>query len=374
MSGVLAGKRIGLLTASASRLGGGVFEAVVAQAEMIRMFGGEAVVFALEDAESERDRPRFAPSEVRLCRVSGPRQIGYAPDLLPTLLSADLDCLHLQGIWMYPSRAGLVWARRTGRPYYITPQGMLDPWILRRGRWKKTLARLGYEESAWRIATRLHGLTVREAADIAAVTGRTDTLIVPNPAPPLGPPVREPRPPHVVYVGRIHSKKNVLALVDAWQHAHLPPGARLTLAGWGDEAGMAELAAAVAPVASAEFVGPVFGEAKQALLDSARFMILPSHSEGLPLALLESLAMGLPTIHTAECNLPEGFAAGAAIECGYTPAEIATALEQAFALSDTEWLGMSGKARDLAGGPFSPATLGRIWGEVYAGAIAGAGR
>ena len=273
-----------------------------------------------------------------------------------------------------PLGAGLVWARRTGRPYYITPQGMLDPWILRRGRWKKSLARLGYEEAAWRAAARLHALTEREAADIAAITGRGDSVIVPNPAPPVGPPVGEPRPPHVVYIGRIHSKKNVVALVEAWGQANLPAGARLTLAGWGDDADMAELAAAVAPVADAEFVGPVFGDAKQELLDSARFMILPSHSEGLPLALLEAWAMGLPTIYTAECNIPEGFAAEAAIECGYAPADIAAALERGFALSDAEWLKMSGNARDLAGGPFSLETLGRIWGAIYAPAIAAAGR
>ena len=374
MSGVLSGKRIGLLTASASRLGGGVFEAVVAQAEMVRMLGGEAIVFALRDGEWEIDRPRFAPSEVRLFDVLGPGQIGYAPQLVPALIEADLDCLHLQGIWMYPSRAGLVWARRTRRPYYITPQGMLDPWILRRGRWKKALARLGYEEDAWRIAARLHALTAREAADIAAITGRADGLVVPNPAPQLGAPITAPRPPHVVYIGRIHSKKNVLALVAAWRQARLPVGARLTLAGWGDAVDVAELAAAVAPVAGAEFVGPVFGEAKQALLDSARFMILPSHSEGLPLALLESWAMGLPTIMTAECNIPEGFAAGAAIECGYASAEIAASLESALALRDTEWLAMSINAQKLAGGPFSLATLSRRWGETYAPAIAAAGR
>jgi poly(glycerol-phosphate) alpha-glucosyltransferase len=41
---------------------------------------------------------------------------------------------------MYPSRAGLQWARRTGKPYLISPHGMLDPWITGRGRAKKALA------------------------------------------------------------------------------------------------------------------------------------------------------------------------------------------------------------------------------------------
>ena len=132
MSLPLEDRKIGLLTASASRAGGGVFEAVVAQAELIRALGGTACVFALEDPDSLRDRARFGSSEVIYAQVVGPRQIGFAPSLLASLIAANLDYLHLHGIWMYPSRAGQLWARQTGRPYFISPHGMLDPWITAR--------------------------------------------------------------------------------------------------------------------------------------------------------------------------------------------------------------------------------------------------
>ncbi|MCX6975835.1 MAG: glycosyltransferase [Verrucomicrobia bacterium] len=61
------------------------------------------------------------------------------------------------------------------------------------------------------------------------------------------------------------------------------------------------------------FYGPAFGEEKEALLRSADAFILPSLSEGLPMSVLEAWAYGLPVLMTAECNLPEGFSAGAAI-------------------------------------------------------------
>ena len=35
--------------------------------------------------------------------------------------------------------------------------------------------------------------------------------------------------------------------------------------------------------------------------------ILPSFSEGLPMAVLEAWAYGLPVLMTDHCNLPEGF-------------------------------------------------------------------
>ena len=213
----LAGRRIGLLTASASRLGGGVFEAVVIHAELLRSAGATVEIFALGDRFSAEDAGRFAPSQVHHTPVVGPRQIGFAPRLVSALLTAELDCLHLHGIWMYPSRAGAKWAQATGKPYLISPHGMLDPWITARGRVKKAVARLAYERAAWRRARALHALTRREAEDIRRETGRGDTIVIPNPGPPLrspGPDAADRR--QLCYLGRIHPKKNIGALIEAW--------------------------------------------------------------------------------------------------------------------------------------------------------------
>ena len=180
----LTNRRIGLLTASASRLGGGVFEAVIAQAEIIKTFGAEPLVFALEDEHSREDRARFGQTEVKTFAVRGPRQIGYAPGLLVALKSARLDCLHLHGIWMYPSRAAKSWADGSGGGYIISPHGMLESWITAHGRWKKALARVGYERSGWKRASFLHALTSHEAADIDRECGRIDSWVIANAAPP----------------------------------------------------------------------------------------------------------------------------------------------------------------------------------------------
>lgn len=370
MNQPLAGLRIGLLTASASRLGGGVFEAVVTQAKLIRSLGGEAPVFALADQHSQTDAVRFAAGSVHCSEVLGPPQIGFAPGLLDALLAAELDCLHLHGIWMYPSRAGTQWARRTGRPYLVSPHGMLDPWITARGRWKKALARQGYERASWRAASALHALTAREAGDIQCESARTDSLIIPNAGPACSPAPGAPRPAEIAYIGRIHPKKNLLALIAGWTAARLPEGSRLTLAGWGDMDHVAELRAAVAVAGpSVQFVGPIYGEAKQDLLERARFTILPSLSEGLPMAVLEGWAAGTPAIMTAQCNLPEGFAAGAALECGWAEAAIAAALEQALALDFRSWMGMADAAQGLAAGPFAAGTIASQWARAYLGAI-----
>lgn len=371
--GPLAGRRIGLVTASASRLGGGVFEAVAAQAEMIRGLGAEVVVAALRDEHSDADRARLGDALTISCDVRGPRQIGFAPELLPALIRADLDCLHLHGIWMYPSAASSAWAERTRRPYFVSPHGMLDPWITARGRWKKALARLAYERTSWRRATALHALTPREATDIAREADRSDSLVVPNAGPASASAPAALPAPNVVYIGRIHAKKNLVSLVEGWTAARRPHGARLLIAGWGDAAAIADLQSAIARAdGSAEFLGPVFGAAKQALLARARFVILPSHSEGLPMAMLEAWAQGIPSLMTDACNLPEGFARGASLDCGYDPAALSVALGRALALDEHAWTAMSRAALALACGAFSAESVSARWGAIYAQAIADA--
>ena len=367
MSGILSGLRIGLLTPWASRAGGGVFEAVVLQAEMIRACGGEAPVFALDHGHVVEDSARFAPGTLHLCSQRGPAVVGFAPEMVKRLVEADLDVLHLHGIWMYPSSAGAAWARRTNRPYIVSPHGMLDPWITGRGRWKKALARLGYERRSWRASRCLHALTGREADDIRRETGRTDSVVIPNPGPePVAPlPQRAPCGP-VVYVGRIHPKKNLLALVAGWKSARLPADARLVLAGWGAQADIDALNQAIGDDTTISYIGPIFGADKDALIASARFVVLPSRSEGLPMAMLEAWSAAIPTIMTSHCNLPEGYAANAALSCGLERDDIAITLQKAMAMQQSEWSVMSNNARALFAARFSLSRITAIWAETYA--------
>ena len=372
MTGSLSGRRIGLLTASASPLGGGVAQAVAAQAAMIAALGGEPVVFALDDGRGEEAAAALAPTRLVLSPIAGPRQIGFAPRQLRQLRDAEIDLLHLHGIWMHPSRVGAQWARASGRPYVISPHGMLDPWITARGRVKKALARLVYERASWGRATALHALTVSEARDIAHETRRSDTLVIPNAGPDCGAIPDALRPPELLYLGRIHPKKNLAGLIAGWGLANRPAGARLHIAGWGDPADMAELRRLLAAAGdtSIEFHGPAFGEAKQRLLATARFLILPSFSEGLPMVVLEAWAAATPTLMSEGCNIPEGFAAQAALQCGISPDEIARDIERGLALDEDRWLAMARAASALAAGPFSAATIARRWGDAYAKMLA----
>ncbi|HET9630113.1 MAG TPA: glycosyltransferase, partial [Novosphingobium sp.] len=107
------------------------------------------------------------------------------------------------------------------------------------------------------------------------------------------------------------------------------------------------------------------GEAKQALLDRAHFIVLPSRSEGLPMAILEAWANGVPPIMTPECHLPVGFSTGAALECGSGADSIAVALEQALSMDDGHWQARSQAALACARDHFSPEVVASAWTSIY---------
>lgn len=340
--------------------------------ELLRSLEAVPVVIAVDDEAHEKDRHRLDGVEVILARRAGPKALAFSPELGSVLGDAQLDLLHLHGIWQYPSHAAGKWARDTGRPMLLSPHGMLDPWITRRNRWKKLPARMIWEHRAWRSASAFHALTDAEAQDIDREVPGTAVATIPNMAPPPGPGRDSMPSASAVYLGRIHEKKNVGALIEAWRLARprLPDDAHLTIAGWGDDASIDALNRAfVEGEDSIDFVGTVFESQKAALFDMARFFILPTKSEGLPVTVLEAWAAGTPTIMTEACHLPEGYAVGAALPCPIDAAGIADRLVEAFAVPEGDWLAMSHAAQNLAGATFGREAVQSRWEAVYAALI-----
>jgi glycosyltransferase involved in cell wall biosynthesis len=109
------------------------------------------------------------------------------------------------------------------------------------------------------------------------------------------------------------------------------------------------------------------------LLASADVFVLPSRSEGLPLALLEAMFAGLPIVATRVGEVPTALAEGEAgllVEPG-RPDELAGAIERL--LSDSALarrLGERARARAVA--EFDVATMAARYESLYAPALNGA--
>src|SRR5438876_8714841 len=340
--------KIGFLVSSVSREAGGLFQSVRGLAKAVTCASASARVFGVSDEQSAVDLQDWQPLSVQTFRPQFPAW-GYSNQLVPALLGADLDILSTHGLWKYCSVVSQRWHLRTGRPYIVHPEGMLESWALRNAKWKKRIAALLYEDRHLRGAACLRALSEAEAQSIRAYGLRNPVCIIPNGVDlPERTESSELKAGNSVlqkfaqgrkillYLGRLHPKKNVANLIRAWKQtldAH--PQTRkewvLAIAGWGQagyECELKKLASDNGLPASVSFLGPLFGQEKEAAYRVCDAFILPSLSEGLPMTVLEAWAHAKPVLMTPECNLPEGFAAGAALEIGSSPEGIAAGLKQ----------------------------------------------
>jgi poly(glycerol-phosphate) alpha-glucosyltransferase len=354
-------------------------------------------VLGVRDQYTDADMAAWKPVPFLALPVIGPERFSFAPGLNRKLMEANPDILQLHGLWRYTSIVAGRWHRQTGKPYIVHPHGMLDPWAVRNSHWKKALAGWFYENRLLRDAACIRALCESEAKSIRKYGCSNPICIIPNGidlrkienAEMLKPgemraesgsapwkEVVEPGRKVLLFLSRIHPKKGLVNLLKAWAENPKKGEWVLAIAGW-DEAGheqeLKQLATGlglawmdirkrsaedgeeisrqkikngdkfqlsanntIAGQKSLVFLGPQFGEAKTACYANCDAFILPSFSEGLPMVVLEAWAHGKPVIMTPECNLPEGFSAGAAVMIPANSEGISDGLSRLFGMSAAE--------------------------------------
>lgn len=285
--------------------------------------------------------------------------------------------VHLNGLWGYTSLVARH-ERRTRRvPIIVTPHGMLDPWALRRSAWKKALALALFERDNLEKAACLHALCSAEFGAIRALGLRNPIAVVPNgiDLPDLAHRDRPTDRRVLLFLGRIDPKKGVHELVRGWGLSGAEArGWQLRIVGWGDARYVEATRRLVQKPGlqhSVELAGPAFGEAKDRAFRDADAFVLPSYSEGLPMAVLEAWSYALPVLMTRACNLPEGFDKGAAIEIGSEPERIAEGIRTLVGMSDAERTAMGTAGRSLVEERFTWPKAARQMIEVYEWVLGG---
>ena len=398
------------LTGSVSRNAGGLFESVRRLVQSLMAEGMEIRVFGSEDEHTAADIGAWAPVPVKAFRPVGPRQFGYSPQFRQALEDFAPDLTHTHGLWVYPSVATRLYCRHKGTPYVISAHGMLDPWALRHSRWKKAVAHFLYEGVHVRQAGCLRALCEAEARSMRQLDLKNPIAIIPNGIDlpengnvESGKPKAESRNEFqrstftegrkvLLFLSRIHPKKGLVNLLKAWAEIRKSEtgdrksaGWVLAIAGWDQGGHEAELKRLCDELGiewvdiresktesrkqktdfSVLFLGPQFGDDKAACYRECGGFILPSFSEGVPMVVLEAWAHGKPVLMTPECNLPAGFARGAAIRIETGVDGIARGLREFFQTSDAERRAMGDNGLRLVREQFAWPVLGREMAGLY---------
>jgi glycosyltransferase involved in cell wall biosynthesis len=273
-------------------------------------------------------------------------------------------------LWFHLGFASWRAAIRHRTPSLTYVRGLLDPWafnfkpVRKRVYWRLVGTRI------LRDSTVVVALTESERQAIRALNVATRIEVVPNGAPiePGGssrtalesalPALSGRR--YVLFLGRIHAKKALDVLLEAIALFRSEDSdTRFVIAGPVDleyVSDWRQLLQRFGLNGSLITPGPVSGALKAALFEYADLFVLPSHSEGLPVAALEALAAGCPVVITKQCNLPEVEEARAGIIVEPDASQVFSAMRTLLNDEDRR-RAMSENARELARESFDWAVI-----------------
>lgn len=231
-------------------------------------------------------------------------KFGYSPVLKRDIRRAGVyDIYHAQGIWLYNTYAIIDAARKAGKPYLITPRGMLYPQDIAKS--STIFKKLSLK---WRLLDDLNRaacvhVTCDEEMRHCRNLGVTSPIaIIPNPVEIKNYPYqKEDSIFRLGYLGRLSPRKNVEGLIRAFaQLGEKVNGAELMIIGGGNKDYEQYLNDEVKRfgLKNVMFTGFLNGEEKDKALASCSVLAMPSEFENLGNVVLEGLVRKIPCIAT----------------------------------------------------------------------------
>lgn len=259
-------------------------------------------------------RVRYAALRLRRAFVS-PDQVRWIRREAPRF-----DLIHIHGIYSWGTPAAARMARRSGRPYVISPRGMLlrEAMKFKSGHRKRLFVDL-LAARALDGAAAIHYTTEEERRDSYHRGRVAPGFVVPNGidpaeyAHPVGANPLVSRWPRllgkrvVLSLGRLDPKKGLELLIDAYASiAGRDESVHLLVAGTGArpyEQRLRRLVAERGMLDRVDFTGLLTGAQKLWALHMADVFVLTSYSENFGMAVLEALCCGKPVVVTEPVNL-----------------------------------------------------------------------
>ena len=224
------------------------------------------------------------------------------------LADERFELIQIQSVWEMPYHKVILEARKLNIPYIVTPRGMLEPWSLSQKKWKKKLAWWLYQRNDVQKSACVFTTAKMEAEHVSNLGITTCKAVIPNGIETDAYPCKssvEGVKKQVLFLSRVHVKKGIELLFEAWKRLHSDyVDWQLLVIGNGEAEYIHSLENRVESLGlkdSIKILPPVFGEAKIKVYQESALFCLPSFSENFGMVIAEAMSCGTPVITTTNC-------------------------------------------------------------------------
>lgn len=260
-------------------------------------------------------------------------------DMLRSALEAA-DVVHLHGIWDPVLRLAGAICAALGKPYVLTPHGMLADWPMSQKPLKKRfyLATLGHR--LLRDVHTVHFTAEQEREQSQPRLGHGRVWVAPlindlsadldasEHLSPRTPPTDPSLPATALFLSRLNNKKGPDRAIDMLRDL---PNVELWIAGRDDPTYRAQLqqrAESIGVHDRIRWIGEVDEAEKRRLYQTAHVFVLPTHQENFGQVLVEAMANRLPVVTTRNVDIWRELESGGAVIAEETPRVFADAVRQ----------------------------------------------
>ena len=300
---------------------------------------------------------------------------GYSKELKVYLSKIRSTIFHGHGLWEIPVHQMASFARKNHIPYIISVRGMLEPWSMQQSKLKKRIALLLYQKKDLSSANCLHATATSELESIRKLGYMNPVAVIPNGIDVDSFPLKEPKfvedPTRtILFLSRIHQKKGIEILIEAWSKLtdSVKSGWKVDIVGNGSPDYIASLNNLILSKGMEKeivILGPKFGGDKVKAYQQADLFVLPTHSENFGVVIAEALACGIPVITTkgAPWQELEEFNAGEWIDIGIEP--LRSSLSNLMTKNSFELMTMGQNGRKLVEQKYSISSVASQFFELY---------
>ena len=282
--------------------------------------GEDVKIWCLDTDESIKwasETHDFPAERIKGFNLFGPKSLWYSPQMsryAKMNATGKFDIVHQHGIWTGISSASLKFSKNRKTPVIIAAHGTLNAWALNSSSVKKKIALAVYENANLNCASCLHATSENEISDFRDLGFKNPIAYIENG-------IQEKylsvfgnakrfRERYLLssdkrillFLSRISPKKGIPMLIEALKSLeHEFEGWQLIIAGIDESNHLKDVVSLVKQLEltdSVKIIGPLFGQDKADAFAATELFILPSHSEGFPMIVLDSLTAGVPVITT----------------------------------------------------------------------------